>query len=83
MEVEREYPDIVLIQRDRSKGYNAIIVEFKYLKKDEANKIEEKQKEAEEQIKRYNSYEELKDIEKMNKYTIVVINDKVEYKKID
>ena len=83
MEVEREYPDIVLIPRDRSKGYNAIIVEFKYLKKDEANKIEEKQKEAEEQIKRYNSYEELKDIEKMNKYTIVVINDKVEYKKID
>ena len=68
MEVEREYPDIVLIPRDRSKGYNAIIVEFKYLKKDEANKIEEKQKEAEEQIKRYNSYEELKDIEKMIKY---------------
>ena len=83
MEVEREYPDLVLIPRDRSKGYNAIMIEFKYLKKEETNKIEEKQKEAEGQIKRYSSYEELKDIEKMNKYTVVVVNDRVEYKKIN
>ena len=40
LEVEREYPDIVLIPRDRSKGYNAIMVEFKYLKKSEEGKIE-------------------------------------------
>ena len=83
MEVEREYPDLVLIPRDRNKGYNAIMIEFKYLKKEEANKIEEKQKEAEGQIKRYSSYEELKDIEKMNKYTVIVVNDRVEYKKIN
>ncbi len=82
LEVEREYPDIVLIPRDRSKGYNAIMVEFKYLKKSEEGKIEEKQKEAKAQIERYANTEEMKDIEKMNKYTIVVINDKLYVEKI-
>ena len=82
LEVEREYPDIVLIPRDRSKGYNAIMVEFKYLKKSEEGKIEEKQKEAKAQIERYANTEEMKDIEKMNKYTIVVVNDKLYVKKI-
>ena len=83
LEVEREYPDIVLIPRDRSKGYNAIMVEFKYLKKSEEGKIEEKQKEAKEQIERYANTEEMKDIEKMNKYTIVVVNDKLYVEKIE
>lgn len=82
LEVEREYPDIVLIPRDRSKGYNAIMVEFKYLKKSEEGKIAEKQKEAKEQIERYSNSEEMKDIEKMNKYTIVVVNDKLYVEKI-
>ncbi len=82
LEVEREYPDIVLIPRDRSKGYNAIMVEFKYLKKSEEGKIEEKQKEAKAQIERYANTEEMKDIEKMNKYTIVVVNDKLYVEKI-
>ena len=82
LEVEREYPDIVLIPRDRKKGYNAIMVEFKYLKKNEENKVEEKQKEAREQIERYSNTQEMKDIEKMNKYTIVVVNDKINVEKI-
>ena len=82
LEVEREYPDIVLIPRDRSKGYNAIMVEFKYLKKSEEGKIEEKQREAKAQIERYANTEEMKDIEKMNKYTIVVVNDKIYVEKI-
>ena len=83
LEVGREYPDIVLIPRDRSKGYNAIMVEFKYLKKSEEGKIEEKQKEAKEQIERYANTEEMKDIEKMNKYTIVAVNDKLYVEKIE
>ena len=83
LEVEREYPDIVLIPKDRTKGYNAIMVEFKYLKKGEENKLERKQKEAREQIEKYSSKQEMQDIEKMNKYTIVVVNDKVYVEKID
>ncbi len=83
LEVEREYPDIVLIPKDRTKGYNAIMVEFKYLKKGEENKLERKQKEAREQIEKYSSKQEMQDIEKMNKYTIVVVNGKVYVEKID
>ena len=82
MEVEREYPDIVLIPRQKDKGYNSIMVEFKYLKKAEESQVEEKQKEARMQIERYSSYEEIKDIEKMNKYTVVVVNDKIYVEKI-
>ncbi len=82
LEVEREYPDIVLIPRDKSKGYQAIMVEFKYLKKSEENKVEEKQKEAKEQIERYLSTEEIKNIEKMNAYTVVAINDNIKVEKI-
>ena len=82
LEVEREYPDIVLIPRDKSKGYQAIMVEFKYLKKREENKVEEKQKEAKEQIERYLSTEEMRDIEKMNAYTVVAVNDNIKVEKI-
>ena len=46
LEVEREYPDLVLIPRERNKGYNSLMIEFKYLKKIEENKLEEKQKES-------------------------------------
>ena len=82
LEVEREYPDIVLIPRDKSKGYQAIMVEFKYLKKSEENKVEEKQKEAKEQLERYLSTEEIKNIEKMNAYTVVAVNDNIKVEKI-
>ena len=82
LEVEREYPDIVLIPRDRSKGYQAIMIEFKYLKKSEENRVEEKQKEARKQIERYSHTEEMENIDKMNKYTIVVVNDKVYVEKV-
>ncbi len=34
MEVNRNYPDILLVPRNRTKGYKAIMVEFKYLKKE-------------------------------------------------
>lgn len=40
MEVNRNYPDILLVPRDRTKGYKSIMVEFKYLKKGEKEDIE-------------------------------------------
>ena len=82
LEVQREYPDILLVPRDRSKGYNSVMIEFKYLKKNEENKLKEKQKEAKEQIIKYSNYDEMKDIEKLNKYTIVTVNDKIYVEKI-
>ena len=83
LEVQREYPDILLVPRDRSKGYNSVMIEFKYLKKEQENKLKEKQKEAKEQIIRYSSYDEIKDIEKLYKYTIVAVNDKIYVEKIE
>ena len=82
LEVQREYPDILLVPRDRSKGYNIVMIEFKYLKKGEEKKLKEKQKEAKEQILRYSNFDEIKDIEKLNKYTVVAINDKIYVEKI-
>ena len=72
MEVNRNYPDILLVPRDSSKGYKAVMVEFKYIKKGEVAKLEDKQKEAKEQIERYSSFEDIKDIQGLRKYTIVV-----------
>ena len=82
MEVQREYPDIVLIPREIDKGYNAIMIEFKYLKKTEENKLKEKQEEAKEQIERYSNTEEMKSLKNLNKYTVVAVNDKVYIQKI-
>ena len=77
MEVNRNYPDILLVPRDRTKGYKAIMVEFKYIKKGETAKLEDKQKEAREQIERYSQFEDIKDIEGLRKYTIVVAGNEI------
>ena len=77
MEVNRNYPDILLVPRDSSKGYKAVMVEFKYLKKGETGKLEEKQKEAREQIERYSSFDDIKDIQGLRKYTIVVASNDI------
>ena len=82
MEVQRRYPDILLIPKDRSKGYKGVMIEFKYLKKEEAGRLKEKQKEAKEQIKEYMGFEEIKDIQNLNCYTVVAVNDEIYVEKI-
>ena len=82
MEVQRKYPDILLIPKDRSKNYKAVMIEFKYLKKEEESKLQEKQEEAKKQIEEYAEMEEIKEIPNMNKYTVVAVNDKLYVEKI-
>ena len=82
MEVQRKYPDILLIPKDRSKGYKGVMIEFKYLKKGEENKLEEKQKEAREQIKEYGEFEEIKELENIYKYTVVAVNDNIHVEEV-
>ena len=77
MEVQRKYPDILLIPKDREKGYNAVMIEFKYLKKDEEGKLQGKQDEARKQIQEYAEFEEIKEIPNLYKYTVVAVNDKI------
>ena len=77
MEIQRKYPDILLIPKDESKGYKSVMIEFKYLKKGEENKLAEKQDEARKQIEEYSMFEEIKDIPNLSKYTVVAVNDKI------
>ena len=82
MEVHRKYPDILLLPREREKGYKGVMIEFKYLKKGEENKLKDKQEEAKKQILEYANFEEIKEIENLNKYTVVAVNDKIYIEKI-
>ena len=82
MEVQRKYPDILLIPKDKSKDYKAVMIEFKYLKKEESNLLQEKQDEAKKQIEEYAKFEEIKEIPNLNKYTVVAVNDKIYVEKI-
>lgn len=77
MEVQRKYPDLLLIPKQKPEEYYSVMIEFKYLKKEEKNKLEEKQKEAEEQIKEYSKFEEIKSLHKLRKYTVVAVNDEI------
>ena len=83
MEVQRKYPDILLIPRDQTKGYKAVMIEFKYLKKEEEGKLQEKQEEARKQIKEYAKLEEIKAIQNLSCYTVVAVNDKIYVEKIE
>ena len=77
MEVQRKYPDILLIPKDQSKGYKGVMIEFKYLKKGEEQRLKEKQKEAKKQIEEYGEFEEIKELKNIRKYTVVAVNDKI------
>ena len=83
MEVQRKYPDILLIAKDQSKEYKGVMIEFKYLKKGEESKLKEKQEEAKKQIEEYGKFEEIKELKNIYKYTVVAVNDKIYVEKID
>ena len=82
MEVQRKYPDILLIPKNQTKGYKGVMIEFKYLKKEQTEKLQEKQEEARKQIEEYAELEEIKDIPNLNFYTIVAVNDEIYVEKI-
>ena len=77
LEVEREYQDILLVPKEAEKGYYTILIEFKYLKKDEENKLEKKQEEARNQIIKYSNKEEMKAVKNLKRFTVVAVVDKI------
>ena len=83
MEVQRKYPDILLIPRDTEKGYKGVMIEFKYLKKEESAKLKAVQEEAKKQIEEYMNFEEIKDLKNINSYTVVSVNDEIYVEKIE
>ena len=82
MEVNRKYPDLLIVPRDYSKNYKSVMIEFKYLKKDESNKLQEKQEEAKKQIIEYSEFEDIKAIPNLSKYTVIAVNDEIYIEKI-
>ena len=76
-ELGRGYSDILLLPKDLNNNYYSVMIEFKYLKKDEKNKLKEKQGEAKEQIKRYSNKEEIKVLKNIRKYTVISVVDKL------
>ena len=83
MEVQKKYPDILLIPKDQSKDYKGVMIEFKYLKKGEESKLKEKQEEAKKQIEEYGEFEEIRELKNIYKYTVVAVNDKIYVEKIN
>ena len=81
--MQRFHEKYVKVPKELGKGYYTILIEFKYLKKDEAHKLEEKQKEAKEQIIRYSNKEEMKSLENLKKFTVVAVNDKIYLEEIN
>ena len=76
MEVGRHYPDILIYPKENN-NYYSVIIEFKYLKKEEENKLQEKLQEAKEQLEKYSSFDEFAKIKKLKKYAVVAIVDKI------
>ena len=77
IEINRKYPDLLLVPRDISKEYCSVMIEFKYLRKNEESMLGEKQKEARKQIEEYGSFDKIKAIPKLHKYIVIAVNDKI------
>ena len=82
-ELGRGYSDILLLPKVLNNDYYSVMIEFKYLKKDEEKKLKEKQEEAKEQIERYSNLEEIKALKNIRKYTVVTVVDNIYIEEIN
>ncbi|MEN8218072.1 MAG: AAA family ATPase [Pseudomonadota bacterium] len=77
-EIEQKYPDIMFLYRPPFFPNYQFLFEIKYLKKTERNKLEQKRKEAKNQIKGYLDFEEVKQLEHLKSWVIVFVGEKAE-----
>ena len=86
LEVGGKYSDILLIPREKMQERYGVLIEFKYIKKEDYEKdnnlLKEKQKEAREQLEKYKKTEEIKIIPKLRSYSVVAIKDELYVEKI-
>lgn len=80
-EIHRKYPDILMIAKNPN--YCSVMIEFKYLKRNEEHLKEQRQSEAKTQIMEYSSYDEIKKINNLTKYTVVAVVDEIFVEKIE
>ena len=83
MEVEGKYPDIFIAPYDIKGYYYNIMIEFKYLKKKDASKLDEMKEKAQDQIITYSNLEDIKRIKKLKKYTVVAVGSELYVDEID
>ena len=86
LEVRGKYADILLVPKEEIKERYSILIEFKYIKQEDYDKdntiLQEKQKQAKEQIEVYRKSEEIQMLSKLKCYSIVVIKDRIELEEI-
>ena len=86
LEIEGKYADILLIPREKIEERYGVLIEFKYIKQEDYDKnpelLNEKQKEAKEQLKKYKQTEEIKMIPKLRSYSVVAVKDKLTVEEI-
>ena len=79
LEVESKYSDLLLIPKENLNEYYAILIEFKYIKKEDYTEelLKQKQDEARKQIEKYKITEEIKMIPKLRSYSVVAVKDEI------
>ena len=86
LEVGGKYADILLVPKEEIKERYSILIEFKYIKQEDYDKdntiLQEKQKQAKEQIEVYRKSEEIQMLSKLKCYSIVLIKDRIEVEEI-
>ena len=86
LEVNGRYADLLLIPKENIEERYGILIEFKYIRKEDYEKatrlLMEKQKQARSQLKDYMRSEEIKMIPKLRGYSVIVIKDEIEIEEV-
>ena len=79
LEVGTKYSDILMIPREKIDERYGILIEFKYIKKEDYTEklLKQKQDEARDQLEKYLITEEIKMIPKLRTYSVVAIKDEL------
>lgn len=76
-EIQKKYPDIMLLYRKPILPNYQFIFELKYLKKSEADKLSTKVTEAKKQLRDYLQSPEVKDLSSLKAWSIVFVGDQL------
>ena len=79
LEVGTKYSDILMIPREKLTERYGILIEFKYIKKEDYTEeaLKQKQNEAKKQLQKYLITEEIKMIPKLRTYNVVAVKDEI------
>ncbi|RKZ75771.1 MAG: AAA family ATPase, partial [Gammaproteobacteria bacterium] len=77
-EMEQKYPDILFLYRQPYAPNYQFLLELKYLNKKQRSRLNEKRKEAINQIKNYRQFPEIQHLENLKSWVIVFVGEKAE-----